>query len=99
MNKVITVPTSYKVTLKNGDFTTFRNENNYDDYEDRLISGTYAVTTSLRSTPINADTVLRIEVYIYPNGCEHCKHGYDLHAGENVCPKCGGRTFLPVVEK
>lgn len=98
MNKVITVPMSYKVILKNGDFGVFRNDNNYDNYEDRLMSGAYGITTAYRDTKITLDSVLRIEASVNPDGCEHCKHSYNLHVGENVCPNCGERTFLPAVE-
>ena len=98
MDKVITVPTSYKVILKNGDFGVFRNDNGYDNYEDRLISGAYGVTTAYRNTQITPDNVVRIETFIDLNGCEHCGYGYNLHAGENVCPECSKRTFLPTIE-
>jgi hypothetical protein len=98
MNEIITVPMSYKVTLKNGTFTVFKNDNGYDDYEDRLLSGDYGAVTAYGETKITADNILRVDAFIEPNGCEHCKHGYNLHAGDNACPKCGGRTFLPAIE-
>lgn len=98
MNKVITVPLSYRVTLKDGSFAVFRNNNHFDNYEGLLVSGDYAVTTPTKTTNITPDSVLKIDVFLEPDGCEHCKHPYGLHAGENVCPKCEGRTFLPASE-
>jgi len=35
---------SYKVTLKSGDYSIFTNDNNFDDYTDRLMSGIYGIT-------------------------------------------------------
>lgn len=96
--KIITVPRAYKVILKNGDFGTFRNDNGFDNYEERLLSDIYSILTPSRTTQITPDSVLRIEECFSPQGCEHCKYNYSLHPGENVCPKCGERTLLPAVE-
>ena len=54
-------PKSYKVTLKNGDHSIFTNSNNFDNYEDRLVSGMYSITTANRTTAITPETVASIE--------------------------------------
>ena len=54
-------PKSYKVTPKNGDHSIFTNSNNFDNYEDRLVSGMYSITTANRTTAINPETVASIE--------------------------------------
>ena len=54
-------PKSYKVTLKNGDHSVFTNGNNFDDYENKLVSGMYSITNADRTTPITPDTVSNIE--------------------------------------
>lgn len=51
----------YKVTLKTGEYSTFPNDNNFENYEDRLISGVYGITTKDGTTQITPDTVASIE--------------------------------------
>ena len=55
-------PKSYKVILKSGDFAVFPNNNNYNNYPDRLVSGIYGVVNGNgENLPITRDTVLSIE--------------------------------------
>jgi predicted RNA-binding Zn-ribbon protein involved in translation (DUF1610 family) len=30
--------------------------------------------------------------------CDSCSIEYEMHAGDNVCPMCGERTFVPAIE-
>lgn len=53
----------YRVVLKTGDYGDFSNDNNFDNYEDRLVSGLYSISTPggdfIKITP---ETVARIEI-------------------------------------
>ncbi len=54
-------PKSYKVILKTGEYAVFTNDNNFDNYSDRLVSGIYSITTASGTTPITPDSMLSIE--------------------------------------
>jgi DNA-directed RNA polymerase subunit RPC12/RpoP len=84
----------YKVTLKSGDFGIFSNDNRFDNYPDRLVSGMYGVSTATQNLPITRDTVASIDEV---NVCDHC--GKEVQrTGSFDCPHCGKRTFVAVSE-
>lgn len=55
-------PKSYKVILKSGDYGVFTNNNHFENYPDRLLSGVYGIVNGKGDNlPITPETVLRIE--------------------------------------
>ena len=57
---------AYKVTLKTGDHAIFPNDNNYDNYEQRLLSGMYGIVSTMtkeniRITPENVLSIEKVE--------------------------------------
>jgi DNA-directed RNA polymerase subunit RPC12/RpoP len=85
----------YRVTLKSGDFGIFSNDNRFDNYTDRLVSGMYAITNRTQTLPITAETVASINEV---NVCDHC--GKEVEGtGSFDCPHCGKRTFVAVAER
>lgn len=54
-------PKSYRVVLKSGKHAVFTNDNNFDNYEARLLSGMYGIATGRTNEQITPETVLKIE--------------------------------------
>lgn len=84
----------YKVTLKSGAHSVFANDNRFEDYTDRLVSGIYSITTSTEVMPINLETVAEIRKV---EACEYCEKEVN-QSGSFDCPHCGKRIFIPVHE-
>jgi hypothetical protein len=55
----------YKVTLKTGDYSVFPNDNNYENYEERLLSGIYGISTAsgdfVQITPETVQKIKKVE--------------------------------------
>lgn len=82
----------YKVTLKSGDFGIFSNDNHFDDYPSRLVSGLYNIMAlnSNQSIAITPETVASInEVKVCPN----CKKEVE-QVGSFNCPYCGASISI-----
>lgn len=55
-------PRSYRVILKTGDHATFINDNYFENFEARLLSGMYGISTATgENLKITPETVARIE--------------------------------------
>ena len=88
-------PNSYKVTLNTGDHAVFTNENNLDDYLQRLTSGTYGIvsTRNNQNIPITTENVSSI-VQV----CSHCQADIATDPGQRFCAACQGFTWISAPE-
>lgn len=88
-------PNSYKVVLKTGDYGIFTNENFFDNYENRLLSGIYSIMPKApnQNVPITPDTVASITQV-----CSHCQADLPPGPGDRFCEFCQGRTWVAAPE-
>lgn len=58
-------PKKYKVTLKSGDWAVFSNDNNFDNYQARLVSGIYGIASpngdNLKITPETVASIQEVD--------------------------------------
>ena len=90
-----TVPNSYKVTLKTGDHAVFTNNNNFKDYESRLLSGIYGIVSALTNQymRMTLDSVASIAQV-----CSHCHADLPKEPGNYFCKSCQNRTWVAALE-
>lgn len=88
-------PESYKVTLTTGDHAIFTNNNRFDDYPSRLLSGIYGIMSprNRQNIPMTSESVASI-VQV----CSHCHADLPVGPGDRVCSSCQGRTWVPAPE-
>ncbi len=89
---------NYKIYFKDGDEIDVTDENNDPNFEDKLRSGEKTVYGhDGKPKAVGTHTVKTIIPFV-DQKCAHCSKNLYLHPGENECPECGERTWLPAQE-
>lgn len=98
MKDAIPAIRNYKIWFTDGYETDVPDANNDPNFEDKLRSGEITVYgPDSKPRAIGPYTVKNIIPFIAQE-CAHCNKYLSLHPGENVCPACDGRTWLPAKE-